>query len=181
MSDEWDRARNSISMNAIINNRDNDETIRQQQKLREATKIKEKRNQERVECIRKSNSQLRLKFIETNDFIRACSEKEEISMRKIEEEIELKKWLHQEIVELEKKTENLEKFHAKFTNSIHGLKSFEEVLDEVVEKMKLFKSKEDFIDRCDALCMSFHTVAFGIFFNAFVLLFNYSARSDDCK
>lgn len=176
MSYEWDRARNSIAINAIINNRGNDETIRQQKIVCEATKINGKRNQERVEFIRKSNSQLRLEFIKNIDFIRACSEKEEIAKRNIEEGIELKTSLHQEIEELEEKTANLEIFHEKFTNSIHGLKSFEEALDEVVEKMKLFKSKEDFIDRCDALCMSLLTVAFDIFLKAFVLLFNYSAR-----
>lgn len=181
MNGEWDRARNSIAMNAIINNRDNEETIRQQQKLREVTKINKSHNQERVECILVSNSKLRLKFIESNDFIRACSEKEEIAKRKIAEEMKIKKCLHQEIEYLEKKIENLERFYETFTNSINGLKSFEEVLDKAVEKMELFKSKEDFFDRCDALCMSFHTVVLRYFFLTPFLLFNYSARSDDRK
>lgn len=165
MNNEWDRARDSIAMNAITNERDNDETIQQQQKSCEATKINGKRNQERVECIQKSQTELRLKFIESNDFMRACSEKEEIAKRKIAEENELKNCLHQEIEVLEKKIENLQRFHGKFANSINGLKSFDEVLNEVVEKMDLFKSKEDFIDRCDALCTSFHTVVFGICLN----------------
>lgn len=179
MNDESYRHRNSIAMDAIMNYKDNDETIRQQQKLRKAIKINGKLNQERIECIRKSNSQLRLKFIETNDFIRACSEKEEIAKRNIADKNERKKCLNQQIEDLEKKIENLERFYEKFTNSINGLKSFERALDEVVVKMELCreKTKEDFIDRCDSLCMSFIPYSSLLLFN----LLCYSIRSDDGK
>lgn len=168
MYDGWDRVRDDIAMNAIIIDRDNDETIRQQQKLCNLTKINKRHNLERLECIRMSNSQLRLKFIESNDFIRSCFEKEEIAECKIAKKREMTKCLHQEIEDLEEKIDSLERFHKKFTNSINGLKSFEDVLEKLVLNMKVFKSKEDFVDRCDALCMTFHSEVLSMFLNLFV-------------
>lgn len=151
MKPEWDIAHDSIAMNAITHDRDNADVIQRQKDLREETKINGKRNQKRIEKIRKMQADLRLKFIESNDFMRQCSEKETKAIEKINEETDTQRVLQQEIDELEMKIENLKKFHEKFRAAIEELKPYEEVLDQVVENMELFQTKDDFLDRCDTL------------------------------
>lgn len=140
-------------MNAIVNERENANTIRRQEELREETKINGKRNKIRIDDIRKRQAEIRMKFIESNDFIRQCNGKEAIASENIAYELEMKNKLKQEIDDLEMKIENLNEFHEKFKLSIDELKPYENVLDEVVERMELFDSKHDFLDRFDALCM----------------------------
>lgn len=153
MHTELDIARDSIAMNAILNERDNADIAQQQENLRNEMKIKGKQNKERIDNIRKEQSELRTKFIDLNDFIRDCKAKETLAHEKILHETAIKDALEQDIIDLEGKIGNLEMFHDKFKISIDDLMSYENVLNEVVQKMELFKSKDDFLDRCDALCM----------------------------
>lgn len=178
-------ARDSIAMNAIIHERNNVETIKQQLKMREQAKIDGKINAKRIEEIRKIQENLREKFIESNEFIRECSEKELGAQKKIDIEHQLQIKLQTEIDELKGSIENLNKFHDEFKAAIIELRPYEDVLEQVVDEMELFTSKRDLLDRCDAICMCsrhFFTKSHSIFFfSGFLVLAHGEATQNDKK
>lgn len=138
-------------MNAIVHERANAVTNEQQQKMREQAKINGKLNAKRIEKIRKMQQNLREKFIESNEFIRECNDKELCAQKRIDNETELQKQLQDDIDAVTKKTGDLRKFHDELKSAIAELKPYEEVLDQVVDEMELFTSKRDLLDRCDAI------------------------------
>lgn len=61
--------------------------------------------------------------------------------------------MQKEIKEYEEKTNELTEFlEGKLLPAIEKGKIYEDVLQQVVDKMDIFKSKEDFLDRIEALC-----------------------------
>lgn len=147
-------APDAVTMSKVVNERESEEVIQQQEKMREQAKVNGKRNDKRIDDLRKMQADLREKFIESNNFARECHEKEYSLDKQIEAERKIQEKLEAEIKDYEERTKNLEDFHEnKFKPAIEEMKVYEDVLQEVVDQMDLFKSKEDFLDRCEAICM----------------------------
>lgn len=142
-------------MNSILNERNNAEIYRMQHDMREQAKIDEKRNVQRVQEIKELQLILREKFIQTNEFIRQCEEKQRNADKQIVTETERKHQLEQEIKTITNDLDVLKSFQEQFDKAISDLKPYETVLDQVVDEFELFKSKKDLLDRCDALCKLF--------------------------
>lgn len=139
-------------MNGILHGRHNSEIYRMQYEMREEAKADAKRNIERAQDIKELQLMLRFKFIETNELIRKCEEKERNAERTIAVETEKQRQLNRDIEQISEATIQLNEFERKFKRAIDNLKPYEDMLDEVVAESDLFKSKKDVLDRCDALC-----------------------------
>lgn len=134
------------------NDRDNAEVLEQQEKMRGEAIAKGKKNKKRTEEVRKWQNELREKFVEVSDFVNDCKEKEKVFDKKIAAELEMQAELQKELDEYEKKIEKLTEYHEKTVKpAIEKGKVYEDVLQQVVDKMKIFKNKDDFLDRCEAL------------------------------
>lgn len=143
----------NIAMKTILHDRNNAEILEQQKKMREEAKVNAKRNKKRIAEVRKMQEDLRQKFIESNNFVCECEEKESEILKKIAVEEEIGNKLQKDIDDMEKRIKDLNDFHENtFKPAIEELSVYEDVLDKVVDEMDLFKSKEDFLDRCDSLC-----------------------------
>lgn len=150
---EWDIANDMVTMKKVLNDRNNAEVIEQQEKMCEQAKIDGRRNEKRIEELRKIQADLKQKFIESNSFVRECEEKEATLDKKIVVELETQKKLEHDIEDYEERTKSLEDFHENtFKPAIKEMSVYEDVLQEVVDEMELFQSKEDFLDRCEAIC-----------------------------
>lgn len=140
-------------MTKVRNDRDNAEVVEQQEKMCEEAKVKGKQNKKRIEEARNMQKELREKFIEINDFINECEQKEKDVDKKISTEREIQEKLQKEIDEYDKKIKELTEFHeGKLKPAIEEGRVYEDVLQQVVDRMDLFKSKTDFLDRIEALC-----------------------------
>lgn len=139
-------------MHEIDNERRNGRLLHAQQKLRDQAKIGGIRGKKRTEKVCQSQNEMRQKFIESSDFIRECNAKAKRAAQQIDEETCVGRQLDAEITELETKIDRLTEFHDRFRSAIMDLQPYEEMLDEVVDRMDLFDSKQDLLNRCDALC-----------------------------
>lgn len=149
---EWDVAREGIAMNAILHERNNAEVYRMQYEMREQSKAAAKQNIQRAEEIQTLQSKLRDKFIETNELVRKCEQKERNAERCIAVEAAKQKQLNHDIAHISAEYKTLNEFQKKFEQAIDDLLPYEMILDQVVAESDLFKSKKDVLDRCDALC-----------------------------
>lgn len=140
-------------MSRVLNDRQNAEVIQQQIEMREQAKVNGKQNEKRIEDLRKIQEDLKEKFIESNNFVRECEEKEAAHDKKIAIELEIQEKLDRDIKGYEIRTKSLEEFHENiFKPAIKEMSVYEDVLQEVVDQMDLFKDKDDFLDRCEAIC-----------------------------
>lgn len=164
---EWDVAADNITMKAIQQARSHDEIIQQQDKMRSEAKENAKQNKKRIEEVRKMQEELRQKFIKANNFICQCERKEAIVTNKIAEKEEQIEKLQKEYDEFKEKYEKTRDWHEnEFLPALKELQVFEDMLEEVVRESDLFEDKEDFLDRCKALCeyrtfwFEFHSILF---------------------
>lgn len=135
------------------NDRDNAEVVEQQEKMREEAIKKSHKNKKRIEKTRQLQKELREKFIAVNDFINDCEQKEKVLDKKIAAEQEIHDKMQKEVDEYEEKIKKMTEHHEKTLKpDIEKGKVYEDVLQQVVDKMTIFKNKEDFLDRCEALC-----------------------------
>lgn len=138
-------------MHEIENERRNGRLLHAQQKLRDEAKSAAKRGKKRIEMVQQTQNEMRQKFIESSDFIRECNAKAAQAGQQIDNETRIQHKLEKEIDEFEGKISRLMEFHGRFRSTITDMQPYEEVLDEVVNRMDLFKTKEDLLNRCDAL------------------------------
>lgn len=140
-------------MKQVLADRKNAEVVLQQEKMREQAKVSGKRNEKRIEALREMQEDLRKKFIDANNFITECEAKEKILNDKIAIEEEIEKKLDAEIKDYEERIAKLSDFHEnQFKPAIKEMSIYDDVLQEVVDQMDLFESKEDFLDRVEAIC-----------------------------
>lgn len=139
-------------MQEIENERRNERLLDAQQSLRDQAKVGAKQGKKRIEKVRQQQAEMRQKFIESSDFIRECNAKAKRATQQIDEEARIERQLDEEITQLEAKIDKLTGFHGRFRSAIVDLQPYEDMLDEVVDRMDLFKSKQDLLNRCDALC-----------------------------
>ncbi|XP_031626714.1 structural maintenance of chromosomes protein 1A [Contarinia nasturtii] len=153
---EWDvQPVDNIIMSKVLSDRKNAEVIEQQERMREEVKDKGRRNKKRLKEIRKMQKELRQKFIETNDFINECEHKEAEADKKIAAEVKLQNKLKNDIDDYEERIRKLTEYHEdELKPAIKELSVYENVLQEVVDDMDLFDSKEDFLDRVEALLLA---------------------------
>lgn len=91
---EWDvQPADNLIMTKVRNDRDNAEVVEQQEKMCEKAKVKGKQNKKRIEETRKTQMDLREKFIEISDFINECEQKEKEVDKKIASEKEIQVWI----------------------------------------------------------------------------------------
>lgn len=140
-------------MHEIENDRRNVRSLHAQQKLCDETKKAGKRGKKRIEKVRETQNETRQKFIESSDFIRDCNAKTKQAKRRIDEEMQAQQILEHEISEFETKIKRITEFHDRFQSAIAEMQPYERMLDDVVSCMDLFESKDDLLNRCDALCM----------------------------
>lgn len=146
-------AADNITLKSIQQGRSHDEIIQQQEKMRTEAKENAKQNKKRIEEVRKMQEELRRKFIKANNFICECERKGAIVTNKITEKEEQIEKLQKEYDEIQEKYESMRDWHEKeFLPALDELKVYEDMLEEVVKESDLFESKEDFLDRCKALC-----------------------------
>lgn len=140
-------------MHEIENDRRNVRSLHAQQKLCDETKKAGKRGKKRIAKVRETQNETRQKFIESSDFIRDCNAKTKQAKRRIDEEMQAQQILEHEISEFETKIKRITEFHDRFQSAIAEMQPYERMLDDVVSCMDLFVSKDDLLNRCDALCM----------------------------
>lgn len=139
-------------MAMVISNREIAEVVREHERMIEEAKEDAKHDEKRIERLRAMQANLRKKFIETNDFIKDCRAKCKILDEKIASEKENEQNLQREIDELQFKIQDLTQFHEnELKPSVEKLSVYERVLEEIVNDMDIFESKQDFFDRIDAL------------------------------
>lgn len=159
-----DQPADNIIMAKIMSDRQCDGIIRQQEKMCEEAKLEGKLNKKRIKLLRKKQKDLRQKFIETNDFINECEQKEAELDEKMAAEMKIQKKFQNDIDDYLKRIEDLTEYHEKkLKPAIREMSVFEDVLQEVVDKMDIFKSKEDFLDRIEALCKIYFEFRLTIF------------------
>lgn len=125
--------------------------LQKEQDDKQDVKEHQKRNEAKLTKAYQVQAEMHEKFIEINEFIRECTEKEENATTKIAEEIEAQEKLQEEIVELEKSLQELLEFKKKMVVAVDQFKDFEEIIKTVVEESEHFVSVKDLMDKCDAL------------------------------
>lgn len=152
MEPEWDIASDNILMKKIIEERNNAPIHAEQEKMREEAKMDAKKSKKRIDNIRKTQEELRQKFIKTNNFISECEKKKSVLEKKIAVEKAANLKLDKDIEELQEKLKRLNEYEEnELKPTIAKLQVYEDAVQKMVDESDLFKSKEDFIDRCNAL------------------------------
>lgn len=140
-------------MAMVINKREIAEAVQEHDRMCEEAKIAAKDDEKSLKQLRTMQADLRMKFIETNNFINDCRAKCKVLEGKIAAETETEQKLQKEFDDMEEKMQSLTEFHEKeLKPSVEELSVYEKVLDEIVNDMDIFESRQDFFDRIDALC-----------------------------
>lgn len=139
-------------MKKIIEERRNAPIHAKQEKMREEAKEDAKKNKKRINDIRKMQEDLRQKFIDTNNFICECERKKAVLEKKIAAEEAANTKLDNDMKELQEELKRMNDYEENVLKpDIEKLTVYEEEVQKMVDESDLFKSKEDFIDRFDAL------------------------------
>lgn len=111
---------------------------------------------------------LRQRFIDMNNFICDCEKKKAIIEKKIAIEEAADRQMDKDIKEVEDELARLKKYDEnELIPNIAKLSVYEDLIQKMVDESDLFKSQEDFMDRCDAL-RKYQTSIWRIFFIAIV-------------
>lgn len=87
-----------------------------------------------------------------NNFINECDRKTAIMEKKIAIEEAANRKLDEDIEKLEERLAQMKEYQEKdLLPSVAELQVYEDVVQKMVDESDLFKSKEDFMDRCNAL------------------------------
>lgn len=149
---QWDIATNNMLMKTLIQDRNFAPILADQEKMREQAKVDEKQNANCIEEVRKTQENLREKFIEMNNFICECERKKAVLEKKIAIEEATDRKLDKDIKELEERLKRMKEYEENELNpAIEESTVYEEKVQKMVDESDLFKTKEDFIDSCDAL------------------------------
>lgn len=145
-----------IAFERIINQGQQNEVRQIQCKTMEESKVNSKQIESRSNEVKKLQIKLRENFIETNEVLREYKQKECIYTKLIDDECKNESELRQEIDEIEKKITNFCTFKETLDKAIEDLRPFEDTIDKIVLKMDLFHSKEELLDRINAMREYYH-------------------------
>lgn len=122
-----------------------------QAKMRHKAKTDALANERRAEQIRDFQLELRQKYVDVSDFIRECNRKEKIADEKTKREMHVQQEMKTEIETMTKDIACLGDFLNTLNSKVEEYRPYQEILEEVLADTDLYKSKQDLIDRCDAL------------------------------
>lgn len=125
--------------------------LTQQEVFQKKAAIQKKINEKRIDDMNATQSGLRERFIEVNNFMRECVDKTVRAENQIENELSQQEKLKLEISKIERDLSELSAFEEKFKEIIKEFQPFEDVFNEVIEASDTFKSFEDLMSRSDAL------------------------------
>lgn len=95
---------------------------------------------------------LRQRFISMNNFICNCERKKAIMEKKIAIEEAADRKMDKDIKELQEELARMKDYQENdLEPAIAELSVYEDFIQKMVDESDLFTSKEDFMDRCDAL------------------------------
>lgn len=123
----------------------------QQEVFQKKAAIQKKINEKRIDDMNETQSNLRERFIQVNEFMRECIEKTVRAENQIEGELAQQEKLKQEIEVIERDLSELSAFEEKFKEIIKEFQPYEDVFNEVIRASDTFQSFEDLMSRCDAL------------------------------
>lgn len=123
----------------------------QQEVFQKKAAIQKKINEKRIDDMNETQSNLRERFIQVNEFMRECIEKTVRAENQIEGELAQQEKLKQEIEVIERDLCELSAFEEKFKEIIKEFQPYEDVFNEVIRASDTFQSFEDLMSRCDAL------------------------------
>jgi chromosome segregation ATPase len=123
----------------------------QQEVFQKKAAIQKKINEKRIDEMHDTQSKLRERFIQVNEFMKECVEKTVRAENQIESELELQETLKKQISEIERDLNELSAFEEKFKGVIKEFQTYEDVFNEVVDTSDTFSSFDDLMSRCDAL------------------------------
>lgn len=147
----WDVPREGLQHEAIENEREFVEMSTQQEVFQKKAAIQKKINEKRIDDMNETQSNLRERFIQVNEFMRECIEKTVRAENQIEGELAQQEKLKQEIEVIERDLSELSAFEEKFKEIIKEFQPYEDVFNEVIRASDTFQSFEDLMSRCDAL------------------------------
>lgn len=123
----------------------------QQESHQKKAAIQKKINEKRIDDMHQTQTKLREKFIQVNDFMKQCLGKTTRAENQISHELEQQGNLRKEIAKIERDLHELTIFEEKFKKIIEEFKPYEDVFNEVIKCSDTFESFEDLMGRCDAL------------------------------
>lgn len=123
----------------------------QQEVFQKKAAIQKKINEKRIDDMNETQSNLRERFIQVNEFMRECIEKTVRAENQIAGELAQQEKMKQEIEVIERDLSELSAFEEKFKEVIKEFQPYEDVFNEVIQASDTFQSFEDLMSRCDAL------------------------------
>ena len=127
------------------------ELSNQQRIIQNKADLQKKVNEKRVNEMQSTQTKLREKFIQVNDFMKDCVDKTTRAETQIASELEQQEILTTEIEEIEKDLNDLSEFEEKFKDVIKEFQPYEDVFQEIIKTSDTFQSFDDLMGRCDAL------------------------------
>ncbi|KAG5679017.1 hypothetical protein PVAND_008621 [Polypedilum vanderplanki] len=146
----WDVPREGLQHEAIENEREFLEMSSQQEIFKRKAAIQKKINERRIEDMHHTQEKLREKFIDTNSFLKECSNKLERTDGEIAKELAKQKIYKEEIEVFEKDKKKLAAFELKFKEVVKDFEIYVDVFSEVIENSD-YESFDDLTMNIDSL------------------------------
>lgn len=142
--------REGLQHETIQNEREFVEMSTQQELFQKKASITRKINEKRIDDMNETQSKLRERFIQVNEFMKECVEKTLRADHQISSELKQQDSLKREIEKIEFDLSELSTFEERFKGIIKEFQPYEDVFNEVIETSD-FESFEDLMSRSDAL------------------------------
>lgn len=142
--------REGLQHETIQNERDFVEMLTQQEAFQKKANIQRKINEKRIDDMNDTQTKLRVRFIQVNEFMKECAEKTLRADHQISNELKQQDELKREIAEIERDLSELSSFEEKFKEIIKEFQPYEDVFNEVIDASD-FESFDDLMSRSDAL------------------------------
>lgn len=147
----WDVPREGLQHETIQNEREFVEMSSQQEMFQKKAAIQKKINEKRVNDMNATQSKLREKFVQVNEFMKECLEKTVRAEKQIKTELTEQEILRKEIRKVEQDLNELSTFEAKFKEIIKEFQPYEDVFNEVIATSDSFETFDDLMSKSDAL------------------------------
>jgi len=148
----WDVPREGLQHEAIEKEHEFVEMCTQQEAFKKKAAIQRKVNEKRIDDMHQTQTKLREKFIQVNEFMKECLAKATRAENQIAVELEQQESLQKETTEIEKDLNELSGFAGKFENIIKELQPYEDVFNVVIDDPAVkFSNFDELTSQCDAL------------------------------
>lgn len=123
----------------------------QQELFQKKAAIQKKINEKRINNMHETQSKLREKFVQVNEFMKDCLEKTVRAEKQIQTELTEQEILRKEIRKVEHDLNELSTFEAKFKEIIKEFQPYEDVFNEVIATSDALETFDDLMSKSDAL------------------------------